>query len=270
MTAVPVFLYHSVSDDPPSWIAPHTVSPRVFREQLARIVDSGLSVVPLRRLVAAIHGGPPLPAGAAVLTFDDGFADFYWTVAPLLADRGMPATLYVTVGAVHPPGGEPTGSLLPPAEMLNWRQITTLDATGVEIGGHSQTHAQLDTLRGADLAEELAGSKTRLEEALGHEATAFAYPHGYSSPAVRRRVAGAGWTSATAVENKFSSAGDDPLRICRLMVRSDTPADVFEDWTRGRGARVAPIPESLYTRGWRTYRRLRAAIGSPVGGPPAD
>ncbi|GAA2148368.1 hypothetical protein GCM10009760_40280 [Kitasatospora kazusensis] len=268
MKAVPVFLYHSVSDNPPSWIAPYTVAPRVFREQLDRIADSGLSVVPLRRLLAAIHGGPPLPERAAVLTFDDGFADFYWTVAPLLSDRGLPATLYVTVGAVHPPGGHPSGSLLPPAPMLNWRQISTLDATGVEIGGHSQTHPQLDTVYGQKCADEISGCKQRLEEALGHEATAFAYPHGYSSPAVLRRVREAGWTSATAVENKFSSAADNPLRICRLMVRSDTSEQTFQNWTRGLGARVAPISESLYTRYWRGYRRLRAAIGSPVGGPP--
>lgn len=113
MREVPVFLYHSVSDDPPPWIAPYTVTPATFRRQIDRIVDSGRPVVPLRRLVAAILGGPPLPPRAAVLTFDDGFADFYWTVAPLLAERGLPATLYVTVGAVHPPGGPPTGSLFP-------------------------------------------------------------------------------------------------------------------------------------------------------------
>ncbi|WP_371501099.1 polysaccharide deacetylase family protein [Kitasatospora sp. NBC_00374] len=270
MIPVPVFLYHSVSDDPPSWIAPYTVTPRVFREQLERIMDSGLSVVPLRRLVAAIHGGPPLPARVAVLTFDDGFADFYWTVAPILSDLGLSATLYVTVGALHPPGGTSTGSVLPPAQMLNWRQVNTLDALGVEIGGHSQTHAQLDTVSAQKCADEVVGSKRLLEDVLGHEVTAFAYPHGYSSPAVRRRVRQAGWTSATAVENKFSSAADDPMRICRLMVRNDTPQHVFQDWTMGRGPVTGPVPESIYTRGWRAYRRLRAAVGSPVGGPPQE
>ncbi|GAA1096975.1 polysaccharide deacetylase family protein [Kitasatospora arboriphila] len=270
MRAVPVFLYHSVSEDPPDWIAPYTVSPKTFREQLDRIADAGLTVVPLRRLVAALHGGPALPANAAVLTFDDGFADFYWTVAPILTERGLPATLYVTVGAIHPPGGEPTGSLLPDSRMLNWRQVGTLDAVGVEIGGHSQTHAQLDTVYGQRRTDEIVGSKKRLEDAIGHPATAFAYPHGYSSPAVRRQVRAAGWTSATAVENKFSSATDDPMRICRLMVRSDTPDSVFDDWTAGRGSRVGPIRESLYTRGWRSYRRFTRFVGAPVGGPPKD
>jgi len=268
MTAVPVFLYHSVSDDPPAWLAPYTVTPATFREQLDRIADSGLSVVPLRRLVAAVHGGPPLSAGSAVLTFDDGFADFYWAVAPLLADRGLPATLYVTTGAIHPPGGLSDGSLLPPASMLNWRQVSTLDALGVEIGGHSRSHVPMDTVFGGRLTEEIVGCKHSLEDALGHEVASFAYPHGYSSPEVRRRVRQAGWTSAAGVGNAFSSTADDPMRISRLMVRHDTPAQVFDDWTKGRGARVAPFREELATRMWRTYRRIRAALGSPIGGPP--
>ncbi|MER7751668.1 polysaccharide deacetylase family protein [Kitasatospora sp. NPDC097643] len=269
MTPVPVFLYHSVADDPPAWIAPFTVPPRTFTEQLDRIADSGLTVVPLRRLVSALHGGPQLPPHCAVLTFDDGFEDFFWTVAPQLADRGLPATLFVTTGAVHPPGGAPEGSLLPPAAMLTWRQITNLDALGgVEIGGHSHTHAQLDTVGWGLLDTEIGYCKQQLEDALGHPVDAFAYPHGYSSVTVRRRVREYGWTSACAVRDAFSSGADDPLRIARLTVRADTPPGVFHGWTLGQGARVAPFPESARTRAWRGYRRLRAGLGHPVGGPP--
>lgn len=151
--------------------------------------------------------------------------------------------------------------------MLNWRQIATLDAMGFEIGGHSVTHAQLDTVHGRRCTDEIVDCKRRLEDALGHGTSAFAYPHGYSSPAVRRKVREAGWTSATAVENKFSSASDNVLRICRLMVRADTPDRVLRAWTEGRGARTGPVPEGLYTRLWRNYRRLRTAVGSPVGRP---
>ncbi|MFC1420354.1 polysaccharide deacetylase family protein [Streptacidiphilus cavernicola] len=268
--AVPVFLYHSVSDDPPPWIAPFTVSPRVFAEQLDRIADAGLTVVPLRRLVAALRGGPVLPPRSAVLTFDDGFADFYWTVTPLLTDRDLPATLYVTTGAVHPPGGTARGSLLPPAPMLNWRQIATLDACGIEIGGHTRTHPQLDTLPGRKLCDEVFGCKRDLEELLSHPVESFAHPHGYSNASVRRKVQKAGWSSATSVGYAFSSPADNALRISRLMVRADTPAEQFQAWTEGWGAPVAPYPERLRTRGWRAYRRVSAGLGRPVGGPPTD
>ncbi|MEU9040149.1 MULTISPECIES: polysaccharide deacetylase family protein [unclassified Kitasatospora] len=269
MTPVPVLLYHSVSDDPPDWISRYTVTPRVFAEQLDRLLAGGRTVIPLRRLVSALRGGPPLPERCAVLTFDDGFADFYWTVAPMLSERDLSATLFVTTGAVHIPGHPGQGSLLPPAPMLTWRQVATLDALGVEIGGHTRTHPQLDTQRGRQVWEEVRGCKWELENAVGHQVTAFAYPHGYSSVPVRRKVQKAGWTSACAVGNAFSSEGDEPLRISRLMVRADTSVEVFQGWVDGGGAPVAPYPERLRTRGWRAFRRGRAAFGRPVGGPPS-
>ncbi|WP_063886548.1 polysaccharide deacetylase family protein [Streptomyces aureus] len=265
MTAVPVFLYHSVSYDPPSWIAPFTVGPRVFAEQLETIADSGLRLVPLHRLVAAQRGGPPLPARSAVLTFDDGFADFHSIVLPLLARLGLPATLFVTTGALRGRAGAPVDPVFPPeSRMLSWRQLGSLDgASGVEIGGHTRTHPQLDTLPAHRVWDEVAGCAGELEDFLGHRVTSFAYPHGYSSAAVRDQVSAAGWTSATAVRDAFSSAGDDPLRIARLMVRADTDRDRFRQWTTGAAAPVAPFPEGARTKGWRAYRRMRARLNVP-------
>ncbi|WP_354643331.1 polysaccharide deacetylase family protein [Kitasatospora camelliae] len=264
--AVPLFVYHSVSEHPEPWLAPLTVTPQAFADQLDIITSAGRTVIPLRRLVAALRGGPPLPAHCAVLTFDDGYADFYWAVAQVLSDRDLPATLYVTTGAVHVPGRPADGSLLPPAPMLSWRQITNLDALGIEIGGHSRTHAQLDTLRGRRLDDELDGCKRELEDAVGHPVTAFAYPGGYADPVVRRRAHRAGWTSGALAGSAFSSAGDDPMRIARLRVRADTGRETFQAWAQGLGAPVAPYPEPLRDKGWRAYRRIRAALGHPVDG----
>ncbi|MEU3428562.1 polysaccharide deacetylase family protein [Streptomyces gardneri] len=261
MTAVPVFLYHSVADDPPSWIAPFTVSPRTFAEHLGLIADSGLTVVPLRSLVAAQRGGPPLPARAAVLTFDDGFADFRSTVLPLLVRWGLPATLYVTSGGLR--GDAARGPFPPGSRMLSRGQLGEVDALGVEIGGHTVTHPQLDVLPDRRVRQEVAGCGRELEDLLGHPVTSFAYPHGYSRPAVRARVREAGWTSAAAVRDAFSSAADDPLRIARLMVRADTDRERFRQWTRGAGAPVAPFPEGVRTRGWRAYRRARERLNVP-------
>jgi peptidoglycan/xylan/chitin deacetylase (PgdA/CDA1 family) len=271
-TPVPVFVYHSVSADPPPWIAPFTVHPRAFAEQLDLLADNGRVVVPLRRLVAAMSGGPPLPPEPAVLTFDDGFADFHSTVAPLLVARRLSATLYVTTGALSgrgaPDRGEGRGSLFPPADMLTWRQVAELDALGVEIGGHTRTHPQLDTLPRPHAWEEIEGCRGRLEDALGHPVHSFAYPHGYSSPSVRRLVREAGWTSATAVRSAFSSSADEPLRIARLMVRADTDRERFRSWSRGAGAPVAPFSEGACTTAWRAYRRLRAGLRRPYEALP--
>ncbi|MFD9466632.1 polysaccharide deacetylase family protein [Streptomyces sp. NPDC060027] len=271
MSGVPVFLYHAVSDDSPPWLARFTVSPRTFLEHLDMIADSGLHVVPLRQLVAALLGGPPLPPRSAVLSFDDGYADFASTVAPLLAARGLPSTLYVTTGALSAAGRPSGGGPFPSVATLSWAQVRELDAAGIEIGGHTVTHPQLDTLPRAAVREEVAGCKRRIEDALGHRVDSFAYPHGYSSRTVRSLVREAGWTSAAAIRaaSAFSSERDDPLRFARLMVRADTGRDRFALWTSGEGAPVAPFAEGLRTRGWRAYRRARAVAGRPYRAIPA-
>ncbi|WP_406369927.1 polysaccharide deacetylase family protein [Streptomyces sp. NBC_00647] len=271
MSVVPVFLYHAVSDDSPSWLAQFTVSPRTFMEHLDMIADSGLRVIPLRRLVAALLGGPPVPPRCAVLTFDDGYADFASTVAPLLAARGLGSTLYVTTGALSAAGRPSGGGPFPSVATLSWAQVRELDAAGVEIGGHTVNHPQLDTLPRTSVREEVAGCKQRIEDELGHRVDSFAYPHGYSSRGVRALVREAGWTSAAAIRaaSAFSSERDDPLWFARLMVRADTGRDRFALWTRGEGAPVAPFPEGLRTRGWRAYRRARAVTGRPYRAIPA-
>ncbi|KOG31678.1 MULTISPECIES: polysaccharide deacetylase family protein [Streptomyces] len=255
-TRIPVLLYHAVMEDPPDWIAEFTVSPREFASQLDAIVASGRTAITVGALAAHLAAGAPLPPRPVVLTFDDGFADLVGPTAEALAARELPSTAYLTTGAITP--GRPC--LLPPAPMMTLDQAPRLERYGMEVGAHTATHAQLDTLAPAALRRELRESKAVLEDALGHEVRHLAYPHGYNSPAVRRAAAAAGYTSAVAVRHALSSGNDQIYRIARLIVRrTHTVADV-EGWMEGRGARTAPYPDSLSTIGWRMYRRTRALV----------
>ncbi|MFJ4655773.1 polysaccharide deacetylase family protein [Nocardia sp. NPDC088792] len=256
MTIVPILLYHSITDDPPGWIAPYTVTPRVFSEHLRLIADSGRTVLTVSGLRAALAGHAELPARPIVLTFDDGFADFA-AAATTLADAGMPSTLYVTTGALRGRSSRPSGLALPPAPMLDWSQLVGLAALGVEIGAHTHTHPQLDTIGPAAVRDELVRCKVLLEDALGQEITDFAYPHGFHTAALRDTVEAAGYRSACAVGNALSSAADHPFALARLTVRPTTSMTTLRAWLDGRGAPVAPQAELLRTKAWRTYRRWR-------------
>ncbi|MFJ8862065.1 polysaccharide deacetylase family protein [Streptomyces sp. NPDC102451] len=257
-----MLLYHAVMDDPPGWIAEFTVKPREFAAQLDAIGACGRTPVPVGALAAHLAGREPLPDRPVVLTFDDGFADLPGPTAEALAGRSMPATAYLTTGALARPGQG--GSLLPPAPMMCLEQAPLLEQYGMEVGGHTVTHAQLDTLPAADLRSELVDSKAALEDVLGHEVAHLAYPHGYNSVRVRRAARDAGYESAVAVRHALSSGRDEPYRIARLILRrSHTVRDV-ERWMAGEGAPVAPFRDSLPTVGWRWYRRARAAARGPV------
>ncbi|MER5550122.1 polysaccharide deacetylase family protein [Streptomyces sp. NPDC002793] len=258
---IPVLLYHAVMDDPPRWIAEFTVTPREFAAQLDVIVASGRTPVTVGALVERLVGGQPLPDRPVVLTFDDGFADLPGPTAEALAGRSMPATAYLTTGALTRSG---PGSLLPPAPMMSLGQAPLLEQYGMEVGGHTVTHAQLDTLSGAALRSELTDSKAALEDVLGHEVAHLAYPHGYNSARVRRAARAAGYESAVAVRHALSSVRDEPYRIARLILRRGHTVRDVERWMAGEGARVAPYRDSPPTVGWRWYRRARAAVRGPV------
>jgi peptidoglycan/xylan/chitin deacetylase (PgdA/CDA1 family) len=260
MTPVPVLLYHAVREDPPAWIAEFTVTPAMFATQLDAVVASGRTPMTAGAFAAALAGpGQRLPARPVVLTFDDGFADLPGPTVEMLAARSLPATAYLTTGAITPG----RGSLLPPAAMMSLDQAPRLEKYGVEIGAHTVTHAQLDTLPATQLRRELRESKDVLEDTLGHAVDHLAYPHGYNSRAVRTAAAAAGYASAVAVRHALSSGADEPFRIARLILRRSHTAGDVAAWMAGEGARVAPFPDAPRTVGWRWYRRARARIRGP-------
>ncbi|MCA1224211.1 polysaccharide deacetylase family protein [Streptomyces sp. 8L] len=245
--------------EPPGWIAEFTVAPRMFAAHLDAVLASGRTPLTAGAFADGLAGRAELPARPVVLTFDDGFADLPGPTAKALAARALPATAYLTTGALTPG----RGSLLPPAPMMSLPQAAELEAYGIEVGAHTVTHAQLDTLPADGLRRELRESKDVLENALGHAVDHLAYPHGYNSRAGRAAAAAAGYASAVAVRHALSSAADQPFRIARLILRrSHTAADVA-GWMAGEGARVAPFPDAPRTVGWRLYRRARARVRGP-------
>lgn len=48
----------------------------------------------------ALDGGPPLPKGATLITFDDGFQDNYSVAYPVLKSYGIEATFFISTGYV--------------------------------------------------------------------------------------------------------------------------------------------------------------------------
>lgn len=92
---VAILGYHRVSDTRPDPLG-LSVSPAHFRAQLAAIARMAqpLSLADAARSLAAGR----TPSRGLVLTFDDGYADNLETVLPLLEERAMPVTIFVTTG----------------------------------------------------------------------------------------------------------------------------------------------------------------------------
>jgi peptidoglycan/xylan/chitin deacetylase (PgdA/CDA1 family) len=262
---IPILLYHAISAESPPVIRPFAVTPETFRRHLDVVVASGVTILTISELVAA-RDAAMLPARPAAITFDDGFSDFYEIAQPALREHGLRATLYVATALLR---GRPWSESFPAlgASMLDWSLLQAVAEDGTEIGAHSHTHPHLDTLRRDHAREEIVRPKRLLEEELQREVPSFAYPNGYSSAAVRRLVREAGYRSACSVKNALSSPDDDRFSLARLTVRATTSLTELGEWLQGRGAPPALQRERARTRGWRLYRRTRAAA---TGRPTSD
>lgn len=254
---IPILLYHSVSEQASGDFAPYAIPRAAFAEHLDVLVDRGHTALTVTDLVSHLERGEDLPERPVVITFDDGFADFASAAWPELAERGLPATLYVTTGVVGSTsawlGGQGEGD----RKMLGWDDLRDLAAAGCEIGGHTVSHPPLDCITRVDAEREIAGCRIELEDQLGRSVPSFAYPHGHHDQHVRRMVIDAGYHSACAVKNALSHPTDDRFGLARITVLSDMGPEVLADHLEGRGVRLAPRRERLRTTAWRTVRRRR-------------
>lgn len=259
MLRVPILLYHSVSDDPPPWIAPFALAPAAFGRHLELIRASGRTALTVTDYATKLGDPATLPERPVLITFDDGLADFREKALPALQRAGLPVTLFVTTGFIE---GLPAASGItrPAGPWLDAPALRDLRDQGVELGAHSHSHPQLDTLSHRAARAELERSKEILEELLGAPVPTFAYPHGYHGPVVRRLVQETGYVAACAVKNAFSSPADDRFALARLTVGAETSLEELEQWLDGSGAPLAPGRERARTRGWRAYRRGRALL----------
>jgi peptidoglycan/xylan/chitin deacetylase (PgdA/CDA1 family) len=145
--------------------------------------------------------------------------------------------------------------------MLRWDQLGALEAAGVEIGAHSETHSHLDVMPLSAAEREIRCSKSRLEDVLGHPVRTFAYPHGYHNARVTALVRQAGFDSACAVINAFSSTDDDRFALARLTVKAHTPLSGLTAWLAGQGTPVSTPHRRVSTRMWSLYRRISNVNG---------
>lgn len=255
-TTVPILLYHAVTSTPSRWIARWSVQPQDFRAHLAVLTAEGCTPLTVSALADLRALGRPLPRRPVVVSFDDGFAETGEYAAAVMAEAGVRSTVYMTTGWIggRSPGGDP---------MLSWSRLRELAAAGHEIGGHTESHADLDVIPRREAEREIHGCKRRLDDHLGVGVRSFAYPYGHHTRRLREVVACAGYDSAAAVGYAFSAGTDAPLALRRLAVGPATTVDQVRAWVSlaaaPRRSRIDPVLQP-------PWRALRWAGGLPRRG----
>jgi peptidoglycan/xylan/chitin deacetylase (PgdA/CDA1 family) len=179
----------------------------------------GWQTLPLSQAFEAVRGPR---RRRVVLTFDDGFANFYHEVFPILREFGMTAAVFVVTDYV---GGRAewlardrevtealVGSLpLDPAEralwverllglatepLLTWPQIQELAVAGIEFHAHTASHPLLSRLSPGEVEQEIRRCQHALAAALGPQPRFFAYPYGVPTPMARTTLTAMGCPGA--------------------------------------------------------------------------
>ncbi len=101
--ALTIFLFHGVVERHDYPIRNYTRK-HIARARFATILDALMATgtaVSLDDVIEIASGRGALPANAFAITFDDGFRNNLTVAAPLLVDRKIPATFYVTTGFIE-------------------------------------------------------------------------------------------------------------------------------------------------------------------------
>ena len=217
MGEVLVLCYHAVSERFPASLS---VSPDAFRDQLGMLVRRGYR----GETFSSAIGRPPDGRVLAV-TFDDAYRSVVRRALPILAEYGLPATVFVPTayigvdGPMHWPGidrwhGTPHEAELVPC---SWPELEQLVEAGWEVGSHTRTHPRLPELPDGELMTELSESRRECEERLGIPCRSVAYPYGAVDRRVVDAVAAAGYSFAAELPGSFRGP-PVPLRWPRVGI----------------------------------------------------
>lgn len=226
---VPVLMYHRVGDAHNEWEGRYAIAPRDFAAHMRQLARKGYQAVTIDALVDWLEGGPPLPAGAILVTFDDGFRGVREHALPVMEHLGWPFTVFLVSDLIGREDlwtrdANPDGVTYP---LLDADEIRDMQQRGVSFHSHTRSHASLPTLDDSTLAEQLAGSRQALSHLLGHGVPYIAYPFGHVDARVEAATRAAGYRAAFSTQSGFNRRDVNRFRIRRIDVYGTDTASML-------------------------------------------
>ncbi len=187
---VPILLYHYVEyvqDKKDTIRQSLDIPPYVLTSQIETLKKAGYSFITTSDVARALNGDYKLPKNPVILTFDDGYMDFYTDVFPILKEENVRGEEYIITDFLNRPN------------FMFTFQLKEIAKSGlVEIGAHTMDHVWLRGMSEKRARFEIFQSKKDLENLIGKPVFSFAYPYGAFDQQAIELIKEAGFTNAVS------------------------------------------------------------------------
>jgi len=280
--SIPILMYHRVSDgsegngsEAKREAAAHpyyrtSTSPQRFAEQINYLRGNGYRTVSLAEAVGGLRGQSPIADKQVVITFDDGYQDFYRHAFPVLSQCGFSATVFLPTAYI---GDSPVS--FKGRNCLTWAEVRELNQHGIRFGSHTVTHPQLRDISPAAVKDEISSSKKTIEEKLGSEVDSFAYPYAFPQTDIdfrnmlRDLLVEAGYRNGVCTIVGLARPKSDPFFMERLPVNTCDDGVLFQAKLAGAYDWVAKFQYAskmikAYLRGFSMGSKYRVSKDFPA------
>lgn len=229
-SGLPILMYHAISDElqDRGGYYETVTQPATFRRQMQWLHTHGYQVLALSAAVRRLASEARLDAGEVVLTFDDGFENFYSHAAPIMEEFSFTATSFLPTRFVD------DGSCFGRHRCMSWRQVRELQDRGFEFGSHTTSHPQLRDVSPGELKEQIRRSKYEIEDHTGRAVDSFSYPFAFPQAdtgfvtGLREELVSAGYVSGVTTQLGRAQLSSDPLFLPRLPTNSLDDNQLFD------------------------------------------
>jgi peptidoglycan/xylan/chitin deacetylase (PgdA/CDA1 family) len=106
--------------------------------------------------------------------------------------------------------------------VLSWNEIRKMNNNGITFGAHTVNHPILTNMPLENAKWEIIQSKKDIEDNLGIEVTAFAYPNGYYNREIIEFIMASGFTCAVSYFPKLMSHKESLYELGRIEENKDS------------------------------------------------
>lgn len=253
---VPILMYHSVTSHGPPALERYRVLPEAFQAQLRYLSENGYYSLSLYEWAACLAKCEAPQGRPVVITFDDGYKDFLTGALPCLEKLGFSATIFVVTGNV---GGtadwdSPSSGGL---ELMDWEELRQIRRKGMAVESHCAAHKNLLEMPSELIAQDAKAARAVLQDCLGIDSRAVAFPWGLSDDRSRNALVGAGYTIGLSASGGRSTLADDVMNLPRVEICNEDDLEAF-------ARKLAPDQRMVPSRA------TEASMGNPRTFPPID